>query len=140
MNNLEWTTEAPVMYDKLDFRTAVELSITKWRYIVKNNGKSNGLLDVYPEMNILVAKCGLCQFFNSRVAYCMSEPDIFCPLLIQDGQDEHNWVSCAQDPSNETETIHPWMLWYDKPTKKNAQVMLDILEEIDIDEFEKQLK
>ena len=89
---------------KLTLKKAKELSIKKWKIIVKQNGSDEGI-NTHPDFQDLRHNCGLCQRYI---------PDLFkdtcekCPLT-KDGS------SCCIE----------FFEWNDKPSKKNAQAVLN---------------
>jgi hypothetical protein len=125
MKNLEWV-EQEEEKKVSTVKQAVELSIKKWKYIVKNNGSSKGLINKYPEFNIIQNTCGLCELCNRMNNECSYTVETFndteCPLTI-------NGMTCGQEAFGE-EKNHPWLDWYENRTKTNAERVLKLIQAI----------
>lgn len=107
---------------KLTKKEAVELSIKKWEFLVEN--PEGDPLDKYPELEELIAKCGLCEkYFNTttlKLSVCGR-----CP--IRPKVKDYDGVGCGC-----LQTKHPWNRWMDYPTSENAQAVLDLIKSIKI--------
>lgn len=107
---------------KLTKEKAKELSILKWKLIIKNDGKLPiNLFDEYPELEKLRHYCGYCELYfkthNKMLSSCVK-----CPINpnIKDYNDLEQ-SGCAQK-------IHPFHIWWVNSTKENAQAVLDLIE------------
>ncbi len=90
---------------KLTKKEAKRLSILKWEFIIANGG---GYLphELPVELQGLLAECGYCEKYKES---CKG-----CPLH------QGGLMNCGHDE-------HPWQIWYDEQTVKNAQAMLDLI-------------
>lgn len=129
MNNLEWKREV-VDNGVNDLKTAVALSLAKWRYIVKNNGSNTGLTDKHPELIGMIGNCGLCELCKNEgltiheCFYKSNDKTFPCPFII-------NNEICGAESSK-----HPWLIWHHNKTKVNAKVVLDAVKAIDIKAYQ----
>ncbi len=101
---------------KLTKKKAIELSILKWEWIVKNDGSEKGLIDAIPELEKLKAHCGLCELYveDNTIRYCYG-----CPICPK------KWYNLGCMKSG-----HKWYIWSNNPTKENAQKVLDLIKSI----------
>jgi hypothetical protein len=101
---------------ELTRKQAFELSIEKWRMIVKNGGKEP---DSYPEkIIILFARCGLCEKYLKINFGCNCGN---CPIQpTRKGYKKGIKIGCRY-------MTHPFHVWELNHTKANAQAVLDLI-------------
>ena len=111
----------------MTLKNAIELSIIKWKWIVKNDGSEGLELEKdHPELKDMQDSCGLCEYYRSAVVnrkgsrFMESFKEcIKCPLYEYgdgctiSGSLYDNWYEATCDDE-----------------KKTAQAMLDTLIEI----------
>ncbi len=125
MNNISWSEKNERSVTTL--KEAIRLSLLKWKYIVKSNGDDSELLDKYPELKKLSASCGLCELCkkeHDNCTYKENDKTYKCPLII-------NGQECATEYCDEI-NIHPWSIWHNSRTKKNAQLILNLIKKIEL--------
>ncbi len=91
---------------KLTKKEAKRLSILKWEFIIANGGRYQ-FRELPEELRLLTAECGYCE------KYWGSHCDV-CPVYI-------TGIGCC------TGDKHPWSIWHENRTVKNAQAMLDLI-------------
>ncbi|MCK5605320.1 hypothetical protein KAR91_25735 [Candidatus Pacearchaeota archaeon] len=106
---------------KLTKKKAIELSILKWEWIVKNNGELDfhELIKEIPELSKVLSSCGLCEKYIENREYddwCNG-----CPICIYGKENESHGCTVEK---------HPWMIWTDNRTKINAQTVLNLIKSI----------
>lgn len=103
------------MTRKLTLQEAYELSVKKWRIIVRDDGGAENVPKMY---NKFTAGCPYCELFAERNA--LGEVCVGCPLDL--GNRALDDLACC-------ESGHPWNTWYeaDVPTKEQAQAVLDLI-------------
>lgn len=114
-----------------DIKIAKQLCIIKWEYIVKNEGREQGLIDEYPTLTFYNSQCAYCQLFINQN---LDADDKYqcnnCPLSIIKG----DGLNCLL-PN------HPYKKWYKlqhKPQVHNedrlnaAKEMLKLIKSIKV--------
>ena len=98
---------------------AKALCVTKWEYIVDNEGSVGNLYDTHPELRIYVNGCAYCDLYRSsskgKYKSCYG-----CPVKVNSNRYKTSTVGCQQ-------TTHPWMVWNRSKTTANAQAVLDLI-------------
>lgn len=95
--------------------------IIKWEWIVEHDGdpSSERLLAAIPELEGFIAECAYCELYNGNreTGLCVG-----CPLDIYSTPEGmiNTKHKCLHDD-------HPWNIWSDNPTGKNAQKVLDLI-------------
>ncbi len=90
--------------NKITLTEAVNLSILKWDWIIKNNGDdyidntdgTTTVSDAIPELKNLSHDCGLCEYANQRDPdfYAFSKSCKECPLYKNNacGKKNSDWI------------------------------------------------
>lgn len=98
---------------ELTLEKAKELAIKKWEWIVENKGKSFGVEDSIPELKGLNSECAYCELFADYKDECDG-----CPLSFK--KEGIQVLGCFHKG-------HPYLKWDLRPTKSNAQKVLDLI-------------
>jgi len=103
---------------KLTRKEAFELSIEKWKMIVKANGKY--LQEIRNKFGHLEGECGLCEKYNNTQTTTLIDC-AKCPIRpkIKDYDDIYS-AGCLQK-------THPFTKYWVNKTKENAQLVLDLI-------------
>lgn len=111
---------------KLTKKQAVELSIKKWEYIVKNKGDESDIKEYMTDLSLMQNQCPLCEKYWNYTSSFTKYADICttCPLIIKS--------ILTIDDSGCLQPGHPFLLWNDNKTKKNAQAVLDLIKSIKV--------
>lgn len=110
--------------NKLTLEEAKRLSIRKWEMIIANGGgeqdeEGNSIFP--PEIQALPYKCGFCAFAGrcNFDNYDKGEACVKCPIVIQKGK------PCVD---------LGWLDYERKETIETAQVVLDLVKSIEVNE------
>ncbi len=110
---------------KLTNKKAIELSILKWEWIVKNDGDDNSseLLEAIPELENIEEYCGLCHKYLKVTYDPYSVSCDKCPIDIIKTKKNNHTSGCWQNE-------HPFNIYECETTKENAQKVLDLIKSI----------